>query len=109
MRVETTSFSISTRRLSRKAGAYDRLYDATDLLWPDTPGRMVVEAASRLTPSRALDLGCGDGKNLCYLARLGWTVDGIDLNKRALAGARRRLDEAGLPLQGVLACDDVVG
>jgi cyclopropane fatty-acyl-phospholipid synthase-like methyltransferase len=70
---------------------YDRLYAATEQLWPDTPGRMVVEAGHLLPPGRALDLGCGDGKNAVYLARRGWQVDAYDSSRLALTQFRARL------------------
>jgi SAM-dependent methyltransferase len=40
---------------------------------------------------KALDLGCGSGTNVAYLARLGWQVVGVDFALRAVEIARRRL------------------
>lgn len=37
---------------------------------------------------RALDMGCGGGRDAVYLARQGWLVNGMDRAKRALAKAR---------------------
>jgi SAM-dependent methyltransferase len=39
----------------------------------------------------AIDLGCGTGTNVLYLARHGWQVDGIDFSWLAIIQARRRL------------------
>jgi len=39
---------------------------------------------------RALDLGCGTGTNVMYLARHGWHAVGIDFSPTAIAAARRR-------------------
>jgi SAM-dependent methyltransferase len=45
---------------------------------------------------RALDLGCGTGTNVVYLARHGWSSVGVDFAGRAIAKARRRAREAGV-------------
>jgi SAM-dependent methyltransferase len=54
-------------------------------------------------PGRALDLGCGTGTNVVYLARHGWTAVGVDFVGRAIAKARRRARDAGV------SCTFVVG
>ncbi|MBP2478243.1 SAM-dependent methyltransferase [Crossiella equi] len=43
-----------------------------------------------LTPGRALDLGCGHGRNARYLAEAGFTVDAVDLSETAIAWAREQ-------------------
>lgn len=45
-------------------------------------------------PGRALDIGCGTGTNVIYLAQHGFTVTGIDLIPRAIRQARAKADEA---------------
>jgi SAM-dependent methyltransferase len=52
---------------------------------------------------RALDLGCGTGTNVVYLARHGWSAVGVDFAGRAIAKARRRARDAGV------ACTFLVG
>lgn len=47
-------------------------------------------------PGRALDLGCGTGTNVVYLARHGWEAVGVDFAARAVAKARRRARDAGV-------------
>ena len=88
-------------------GKYDRLYCAAGLLWPAIPGRMVVRAAAAMAPGRALDLGCGDGKNLVYLRSLGWWVDGVDVSALAIEAAERRIAASGVPGSGFLHRADV--
>jgi SAM-dependent methyltransferase len=54
----------------------------------------VVRAASE--PGRALDLGCGTGRDAVYLARQGWSVTAVDAVPQALDAARARAREAGV-------------
>jgi SAM-dependent methyltransferase len=62
-----------------------------------TPPELVafVETEGR-SPGRALDLGCGTGTNVAYLARHGWEAYGVDFSPHAIALARRRAQGAGL-------------
>ena len=55
-----------------------------------------VEGPSRLPPGRALDLGCGTGTNVVYMARNGWEVTGVDVVGRAVSQARRKVAAAGV-------------
>jgi SAM-dependent methyltransferase len=55
---------------------------------PDERLVELVEGEHRLKPGRALDLGCGAGRNTRYLARHGWDVTGIDMIGRAIDKAR---------------------
>ena len=69
------------------------------------PSALLVRFASALTPGRALDLGCGAGRNAVWLARNGWSVVGLDNAPTAIEIARgagvdaRLFDlESGVPL-----------
>ncbi|MGO1052291.1 class I SAM-dependent methyltransferase [Crossiella sp. CA198] len=57
-----------------------------------TPDENLVSYLDRglITPGRALDLGCGPGRNAVHLAAAGFTVDAIDLSRTALDWARDR-------------------
>lgn len=44
---------------------------------------------------RALDLGCGPGRNALLLAERGFRVDAVDLSPTAVAWARERARDAG--------------
>jgi SAM-dependent methyltransferase len=48
-----------------------------------------------ITPGRALDLGCGPGRNAIHLATAGFEVDAVDLSPAAIAWAEDRAREAG--------------
>jgi SAM-dependent methyltransferase len=53
-------------------------------------------------PGRALDLGCGTGRDAVYLGGRGWAVTGVDAVPQAIAGAHRRASEAATEVQWVL-------
>lgn len=55
-----------------------------------------VEADRELSYGPALDLGCGTGRWSVELAQRGWDVTGIDLIPKAVLGARRRAEKAGV-------------
>ncbi|GAB2624557.1 class I SAM-dependent methyltransferase [Streptomyces capparidis] len=48
-----------------------------------------------IPPGRALDLGCGPGRNALHLAARGFEVDAVDLSPAAVAWAEERAREAG--------------
>src|SRR5437660_2692849 len=64
----------------------------------------VTELAEELSGSegRALDVGCGTGRDAVYLAGRGWTVTGIDGVPRAIERAKRRAKDAGAEVNWVL-------
>ena len=49
------------------------------------PAAPVVQAASLLSPGRALDLACGTGRHAIWLHQHGWNVTAIDRNAEAVA------------------------
>ena len=53
-------------------------------------------AAPQRSAVRFLEIGCGPGANLMFLAREGFTVDGLDGSSVALGRAASRLAEEGL-------------
>lgn len=50
----------------------------------------------KLSPGRALEVGCGTGTNAIYLARHGWQVTAIDFVRNAIRQARRKARRAGV-------------
>ena len=51
----------------------------------------VVKFTEQHSPGRALDLGCGTGTNMIYLAKRGWETVGIDFSPKAIRVAQRKV------------------
>ena len=60
---------------------------------------------SLIRPGRAIDLGCGAARNAVFLARRGFSVEGVDYSQTAINWARERVKEAGADV--VLRCQSV--
>ncbi|WP_058042883.1 class I SAM-dependent methyltransferase [Streptomyces roseifaciens] len=60
------------------------------------PGENLVSYLERglVTRGRALDLGCGPGRNALHLTASGFEVDAVDLSPAAIAWARDRARDA---------------
>ena len=62
-----------------------------------TPPEIVAMIeGGKVSIGRALDLGCGTGTNAIYLAQHGFTVTAIDVSRRAIALAKRKVRTAQL-------------
>ena len=64
--------------------------------WSQLPDESLVELATALKPGRALDLGCGTGRNSMWLARQGWDVTCIDASAVGLKMLSDQAASAGL-------------
>jgi SAM-dependent methyltransferase len=87
-----------------RAGRWDRFYADRDRPVPffaAKPDENLVSYVERglIRPGRALDLGCGPGRNALYLASAGFEVDAVDLSSAAIDWARQRADEAGAAIR----------
>jgi SAM-dependent methyltransferase len=56
--------------------------------------RWVQDGALR--PGRAIDLGCGNGRNAVFLAQQGFSVEAVDYSQAAIDWAHDRVAEAGV-------------
>lgn len=75
---------------------WDKRYSGSEKIWSGQPNPQLVAEVSTLTPGTALDLGCGEGGDVIWLAQQGWTVTGADFSAEGLARAARHAEEAGV-------------
>jgi len=60
------------------------------------PHSEVVKACRVIEPGKALDMGCGAGRNALYLAQLGFDVTAVDINPNALGMLQSIIEQEGL-------------
>jgi len=70
-------------------GGYDIGYRQCPCFWGTEPARLVRSLADSvdLAGAQVLDLGCGEGKNAAFLAKLGCVVEAWDISATALHNA----------------------
>ncbi|MCI2418426.1 class I SAM-dependent methyltransferase [Saccharopolyspora sp. K220] len=66
---------------------WDELYLSRDQLFSGAPNGVLVTEVTDLPPGQALDVGCGEGADALWLARLGWLVTAADISRVALQRA----------------------
>lgn len=58
-----------------------------------------------ILPKRVLDLGCGNGRNAIYFAKLGCTVTAVDLSKEATGWAREQAMKENVEIEFI--CENI--
>jgi SAM-dependent methyltransferase len=76
--------------------AWDERYSGQGKIWSGDPNVQLVAEVADMDPGTALDVGCGEGGDVIWLARRGWTVTGADFSAAGLARAARLAEEAGV-------------
>ena len=71
--------------------AWDRVYRQHGVVWGVQPTSSLVLILNKWkTPAgRALDFGCGTGRNSVYAANKGWEVTAVDCSQEAIRVAKR--------------------
>jgi tellurite methyltransferase len=72
-------------------GGYDDGYYACPCFWgrePSSHVKQLTKMLPTLSGLKVLDLGCGEGKNAIYCARMGAQVTAVDVSDQAISNAR---------------------
>ena len=86
-----------------EADEWNRRYEGPDLIWTAQANRTLMAETGSLEPGRALDLGCGEGRNAVWLASRGWAVTGVDFSDVGLEKARRLAEAQAVVVEWHLA------
>ena len=76
--------------------SWDERYSGPEKVFSGNPNAQLVAEVTGLTPGTALDVGCGEGGDVIWLAEQGWTVTGADFSANGLARAARHAEQAGV-------------
>lgn len=88
----------------RPAEFWESFY-ARGQVWSGRVNPALAAAAEGLEPGRSLDLACGEGADVLWLAERGWDATGIDLSEAAVARARETAAARGIGSARFLAAD----
>ena len=76
--------------------AWDDNYSGDGQIWSGEPNVQLVAEVADLAPGTALDVGCGEGGDVIWLAQQGWQVTGADFSRNGLARAAKHAEQAGV-------------
>ncbi len=83
--------------LTSPSDFWEERYASSGPVWSGKANQAVVQLVSELAPGRALDLGCGEGGDVIWLAQHGWEATGVDISETATRRGAAAAREAGIP------------
>lgn len=83
--------------------SWNNLYSEREQVWSGKPNMTLVTLIERRPPTTVLDLGCGEGGDVIWLAQRGWTATGIDISDVAIERARQAAEKLGVEAEFVAA------
>lgn len=86
--------------MDHPADFWENRYASSGRVWSGRPNATLVDVVAALTPGRSLDLGCGEGADVIWLAQHGWKATGVDIAPSAIAHARDAAAALGLGHSG---------
>lgn len=75
---------------------WEEFYAGSDQVWSGRVNATLARVAATMQPGTALDLGCGEGADVVWLAQRGWRATGIDISPTAIARARSAAGSMGV-------------
>ncbi len=75
---------------------WEERYAGSDRVWSGRANPTMVQVVTALTPGSALDLGCGEGGDVLWLASHGWQATGVDISQTAVDRGAAAAAQAGL-------------
>jgi tellurite methyltransferase len=81
---------------------YEEEYKIDRYYWGLEPSKMCYRLLEKLPPVRRLrllDIGCGEGKDAVFFARVGYEVTAVDISDAGIEKTKRLADQASVSIQ----------
>ncbi|MGP5079265.1 class I SAM-dependent methyltransferase [Brachybacterium alimentarium] len=75
---------------------WEKRYGDTERVWSGRANATMAAVVGELTPGSVIDLGCGEGGDVLWLAEQGWQAHGLDISSTAVDRAREEAAARGL-------------
>ena len=75
---------------------WEQRYSGSERVWSGKVNATMASVVAELAPGTAIDLGCGEGGDVLWLAEQGWTALGLDISATAVDRARKEASARGL-------------
>ena len=84
---------------------WEQRYCEADRVWSGKANATMTSIVGEFPPGRAIDLGCGEGGDVLWLAEQGWQAHGLDISTVAIDRARSEAVARGLERATFTAAD----
>ena len=78
-------------------------YSSEEYYFGKEPNDFLKESIENISPGKALFVGDGEGRNSVYAAKLGWSVDSIDISDIGKSKADKLAAENNVKINYILA------
>ncbi|MCT1597858.1 SAM-dependent methyltransferase [Corynebacterium sanguinis] len=86
---------------------WDARYASASSVWSGRVNAALGAVVEPLDLGSALDLGSGEGGDVCWLAQRGWFATGVELSAVAVERARKLAEAAGCQDRARFIADDL--
>lgn len=84
---------------------WERRYSGSQRMWSGKVNATMADIVGGFPPGRVIDLGCGEGADVLWLAEQGWQAHGLDISAVAIDRAREEAGARGLDDASFTAID----
>ncbi|MBB5832882.1 class I SAM-dependent methyltransferase [Brachybacterium aquaticum] len=75
---------------------WEQRYSGSERVWSGKVNETMASVVAELAPGTAIDLGCGEGGDVLWLAEQGWQALGLDISATAVGRGRDEAAARGL-------------